>query len=48
MSKLAYDVKYTAGSYLDAAISIPISTGRGISKLSEIVLGDRCPDFLNW
>lgn len=47
LEKLAYDVKYTAGTYLDAGMSLPIGASEAITNLSEKVLGEKNPKFLS-
>jgi len=47
LEKLAYEVKYTAGSYLDSLMSIPIWFGEKILKSSQRVLRKNNHDFLN-
>lgn len=44
--KLKYLAKYTAASYLDFFMSLPIGGAQGIAKLSQKVLGKRNPKLL--
>jgi len=44
--KLKYITKYTAASYLDFFMSLPIGGAQGIAKLSQRVLGKRNPKLL--
>ncbi|PIN80159.1 hypothetical protein COV11_04550 [Candidatus Woesearchaeota archaeon CG10_big_fil_rev_8_21_14_0_10_30_7] len=39
--------KYTAGSYADAFMSMPISVARGISGLTKLVLKEKTPEFFD-
>ena len=48
LEKALYYSKYTAGSYLDAFISIPIWAAEKISKGSEKVLKGKNPSFFSW
>ncbi len=47
LEKIVYYGEYTAGSYLDAAISIPIWTAEQVSRGSEKLLKDKIPNFLS-
>jgi hypothetical protein len=47
LEKLAYDMKYIAGTYADIAMSIPVATAEFITKSSEKLLKNRNPNFLS-
>ncbi|MFH1585754.1 MAG: hypothetical protein ABIB79_03235 [archaeon] len=46
LDKLLYNAKYTAGSYADLFMSIPIWGGEKTANLSERLLKEKCPQFL--
>lgn len=46
--KIRYAAKYTAGSYADASMTIPIWAAEKIAKGSEKIFRDKNPKFLSW
>ena len=48
LEKLAYDSKYTLGTYADLAMSVPIGASQYICKGIEKICKDKTPEFFNW
>ena len=48
LGRLAYMGKYTAGSYLDAFMSVPIGVGEMMAKGFDGAFGDNNPSFLSY
>jgi len=46
-SRRIYEAKYTAGTYADCALSVPIWAAEKIGRGAERVLGERTPGFLS-
>ena len=48
MEKIAYDCKYTAGSYADGLMSLPIGATKYLCKGVEKLCKEKTPDIFNW
>ena len=47
LEKLSYDAKYTAGTYLDASMTLPIVASEMVSGLSKRIFKNNNPKFLS-
>jgi len=47
LEKLSYDVKYTAGAYLDASLSLPIVVSEKLGDLSKKIFKEKNSSFLS-
>jgi hypothetical protein len=47
LGRRAYEARYTAGTYADCVMSIPIWTAEKIGQGTRMVLGERTPEFFD-